>query len=118
MHTLSLFPELLTFGMLAPFIIRLALSYFILKAGWETYTHGPVKWLSVIYFIVGSMLVIGLYTQAISIAIILLIKYDFWTKRKITPISSEQMTLYILASAISLSLLVTGPGAFAIDYPL
>ncbi len=64
------------------------------------------------------MLLVGMYTQAVVILAIVTIKLEWWKKRKISTISNEQWMLYWFAAVILVSLLVTGPGAFAIDYPL
>lgn len=119
MHTLSLFPSLLTFGLFAPLVLRLAVSYFLFSLGNETYKkEGLEKWYSIFYFITALFIFVGFYTQAFVLVGILVIKFDWWTKKKISPISKEQMMLYVFAEVILLSLVVTGPGAFAIDLPL
>lgn len=118
MHTLSLFPSVLTFGIFAPLLLRLVVSYFLITTGWKIYKGATMKWLSVLYMLFGAMLLIGLYTQAVVLLALVTIKLDWWMKRKISPIASEQLMLYWFAGIILISLLVTGPGAFAIDYPL
>lgn len=118
MHTLSLFPALFTYTLVAPLLLRLAVAYYIIGLGSDMYKNGQYKWLSFIYFIVGAFLTIGLYTQAVAIVGIISIKLNWWIKRKVTPTPPDQMTLYIICGVILLSLLVTGPGAFAIDLPL
>lgn len=118
MHTLSLFPALFTYTLVAPLLLRLIVAYYIISLGSDMYKNGQYKWLSFIYFIVGAFLTIGLYTQAVAIFGIISIKLNWWIKRKTSATSSDQMMLYIVCGVIFLSLLVTGPGAIAIDLPL
>ncbi len=118
MHTLSLFPSLLTFGIFGPLVLRLVVSYFLINTGWNMYKGSGIKSLAIPHLLFGALLVLGIYTQAVVVLALLTIKIDWLTKRRISPISSEQMMLYWFAGVILLSLLVTGPGAIAVDYPL
>ena len=121
MHPLSIFPELLTYGLLAPFLLRLIVGYLILCLGWTRYKK-PYKWTTVLYAVFGVMLIIGLYTQIIAIVSIILLKFDyyvdFYKDRKSTPVPKMVTFLYVMAILILLSLLFTGPGAYAFDLPL
>ncbi len=117
MHPLSIFPSLLTFGLLAPFLLRVGVGLFIILFGWERFNK-PYKLSSIIYFATGIMLMVGLYTQVVVIIGIILIKFDYFVDRKFSPISKDKMIIYFLVAVILLSLLVTGPGLFAFDLPL
>ncbi len=121
MHTLSIFPSLLTFGIFAPFLLRLAVAVFILSLGYDRYKK-PMKWSSLAYLLIGGFIFLGLYTQIIAILAIGIIKFDmyldYWKDRKIIPIPKNIYFLYGITGIILLSLLITGPGAIAIDYPL
>ncbi len=118
MHTLSLFPSLFTFELLAPTILRLTVAYFLINSGWNIYKNSSNKWLGIIYSIFGAMILVGLFTQVVAILSIIAIKIDWLMKRKIATVSKEQMMVYVFAVVILLSLLVTGPGIFAFDIPL
>ncbi len=118
MHTLSLFPSLLTFGIFASLVLRLVVAYFLISFGWGMYKNPQTKLFSFAWIVVGLMLIVGIYTQAVAIVGIALIKLDWWTKRKSSPVSKENMMLYAFSVVILLSLLVTGPGAIAVDWPL
>lgn len=118
MHTLSLFPSLLTFGIFAPFILRLIASYFLIYTGIKVYKDRQNNWLAFPYILSGAILFFGIYTQGIVLLALITIKINWWMNRKISSPSNEQMMLYWFAGIILLSLLLTGPGAFAIDYPL
>ena len=118
MHTLTLFPRLLDYINLAPTILRLVVSIFLIRNGWNEYKKNGGGWIPLPFIIFGALIFVGVYTQLIAILAIITIKLDWWTKRKTTPLSSEQMMLYVFAGVILLSLLVTGPGVFAFDLPL
>lgn len=117
MHPLSLFPDLFTFQLLAPFLLRLVAGYMIILFGWERY-HKKFRWTSLIYLVTGILLLLGLYTQAAAIAGILLVKFDFWTDRTEFKITRIYVNTAMLVSVILLSLLFTGPGLFGFDLPL
>lgn len=121
MHPLSLLPQLLTFGLLSPLLLRLCVGFLILRFGWERY-HKKYKWNSILYLITGVFLVVGLYTQAVAIVGIALLKFDyyvdFYRNRKTTPIPNEHKILTVVLIVILISLLFTGPGFVAFDLPL
>jgi len=117
MHPLSTFPELLTFGLFAPLILRLTAGLFILYRGSERYKK-PYQITSVFYFISGILLILGFYTQIAAILALLVLKFDFYTDKKIGLISREKFILQVVVNIIVISLLFTGPGFFAFDLPL
>lgn len=117
MNLLSTFPALLTFGILAPFLLRITVAVFIAYLGWERYKK-EFKWLSVLYFILGILLFLGLYTQVSAILSIILISADYFLDKGNQTFSKEKRMLFIVVKVILLSLLVTGPGLFAFDLPL
>jgi uncharacterized membrane protein YphA (DoxX/SURF4 family) len=75
-------------------------------------------WLAIPQTLFGVMLFVGVYTQAVVLLALVSIKLEWWTNRKISPTTSDKIMIYCLVGIILLSLLFTGPGAFAIDYPL
>ena len=121
MHPLTTFPALLTYGLFAPSLLRLAVGVFILCLGLRRYKK-PYQWTTIFYAISGILIVLGLYTQISAIVAIIVLKFDFYVdyyvNRKSTPVSKELYFLYALAGIILLSLLFTGPGLFAFDLPL
>ena len=116
-HPLSTFPTLLTYGLLAPFILRLTVGMAIIYLGYERYKK-PYKWVSILYVVFGALLVLGLYTQVSAIIAIAVTKFDFWTKKKSGGVSKEDFILYGMIVVILLSLLFTGPGFLAFDLGL
>ncbi|MEI6843206.1 MAG: hypothetical protein WCK48_01715 [bacterium] len=117
MHPLTTFPQLLTYGLLAPFLLRVCVGLILVWLGYERYQK-PYKWSSLIYFVTSLCLFVGLYTQITSIVGILVLIFDFKMTEKSSSVSMEKKMLYILAGIILFSLLFTGPGFLARDYPL
>ena len=131
---LSIFPGLLVYSLAAPFILRLAAgTLFLLWAGRslgaekhalrarfnEMNLPGKEVLLAftVTEVVVGSLLLVGLYTQvAALIGLLLAAKLAFLSRKE--PFGSANTTVYILVALISLSLALTGPGFFAFDLPL
>ncbi len=70
----------------------------------------------------GSFVLIGMYTQVAVLFAIAALKFDmyadYWKNRAMTPIKAEMYFLYGFPIIILISLLFTGPGFFAIDWPL
>ena len=139
---LSLIPQLLDFQFYGPFILRLALGVIFLAHGWpklkgdksqfgewlESMGFRPGKfwaWLvSCVEFFGGILFVVGLFTQFISAILVMqFLVIIFWVRRgqpfmakAETPGMSREFDFLILA--VLLALLVLGPGAWAVDYPL
>lgn len=124
MHTLSLFPYLLSYQQLSPFIIRivlgLTLAHFgylkIIQKGQSSGSNSKVYgWVEVM---IAALLIIGLWTQLAALlnAIILVIKIGFKAREK--KFLSDGVNYYVLLLAMAVSLIFTGPGFLAIDYPL
>jgi uncharacterized membrane protein YphA (DoxX/SURF4 family) len=124
MHTLSLFPYLLSYQQLAPFLIRIVLgvtlAYFgyhkILGKGQSSGSNSAVYgWIEIV---IAVFLVIGLWTQLAAMlnAVILVIKLGWKIKEK--KFLTDGINYYILLLVMAISLIFTGAGAFAIDYPL
>ncbi len=121
---LSIFPFLLTYKQLGPFLIRIVLgltfAYFGYKMaktegkkyGINLYIYGTIQ------IILAIMLMVGLYTQLVafilSIYLIIMLAYKIKNKTFL----SNGINYYILLLAMSLSLLVTGAGFLAFDLPL
>jgi uncharacterized membrane protein YphA (DoxX/SURF4 family) len=120
---LSIFPSLITYQELGPFIIRVTLGITLAYFGYRKIRgHGQSSGSnSVLYgaveIIIALFLVIGLFTQLAALlnALILVIKLAFKAKEK--KLLSDGVNYYILLLVMALSLLVTGGGLPAIDYP-
>ncbi len=117
MHPLAIFPSLLTFSIIAPFLLRLAIGILLLLAGMDRYKK-EYNWASFFYFASGLLLIVGLYTQIAVLVAIACVKFGYFMEKKSGPVSREKMTLSMLMVIILISLLLTGPGFLAFDLPL
>ncbi len=117
MHPLSVFPQLLTFSLVAPLILRFSVGLFILSRGWDRHKK-PYKFTSIVYAIAGALLILGLYTQIAAILALIVLKFDFYTDKKTGKVSREKFILQVIVNIIVISLLFTGPGFLAFDLPL
>lgn len=121
LHPLATFPTLLSFGLISPLLLRLAVGGFVIYLGWKR-LQKEYQGASIAYIVTGALVVLGLYTQIASLISIVILKLDFyadhyWTPTN-SPASTEKYVLYFFAIVILLSLLLTGPGLFAFDLPL
>ncbi len=143
---LNIFPELLILGFFAPLILRVVLGVSFLWFGYnkliknrkeivsslQTNPVGPSfikKYLSsmasfivlifgVVEIFIGISLVVGYLTQiAVLVGIVTVLKTLYY-KRSNKLFAPHDTLVYILTIAISLSLLISGAGAFAFDLPL
>ena len=113
---LSVFPEVLFLSPLAPFLIRAALGILFAHSAWNHIqkTDTAPRILAVFEAALGVVLALGAWTQpaalaAAAVAIVWLARPDIRTTAASTA---------LLALVMSLSLIVTGAGAYAFDLPL
>lgn len=113
---LSVFPELLFLSPLAPLVIRLALGLLFFAAAWKHVRREDIasRTLAVLEFTVATALIAGAWTQGASLlASVVAAIWIFQPSSRV-----HQLSTILLALAMGLSLIVTGPGAFALDLPL
>lgn len=133
---LSLFPTLLNYALLAPFILRVVLGLIFLdlgflkfrseKKGWiasfETLHLRPADLFVVLYgalqIIGGLLLLVGLWTQGVALMFALFTGVEFYIEWGAREVLKRDLVFYLLLFTISISLLLTGAGAYAIDLPL
>jgi len=133
---LSLFPELLTFTLIAPFLLRIVSGVLFAVSGWQTLLpkHAeklvcfqnagfrPVTfWLylvGIVELVGGALLVLGLFTQLAALALLIVTLGAILLKFKNPGLLSEPTAYYVLLFAILASLLFSGAGCFAFDLPL
>lgn len=116
-HTLTMFPTLLTYSFLAPFFLRVTIGIIGLL-GAKVRLSKNSKWLAPIQAVISVFILMGCYTQIAVILGILISLLSDYLDKKIAPIPKERMTFHILIYIVLVSILFTGPGAFAIDLPL
>lgn len=133
---LSVFPDLLAFGLFAPLLLRVALGLAFVRFGWHKVGRGRAEkaaffdslgWKPGAYFAfgfgalelaVGTFLLIGLYTQVAALAAALVSLGALVLKKKPSQGITSSRGFLGLLFIIALSLLVLGAGFFAFDLPL
>ena len=133
---LSIFPSLLSYGILAPLVLRVLvglifidLAYLKLhseKKAWNLFFdtirlkpgHLYTKIFAALEIIGGVLLIIGLYTQLVALVFALITFAECYIEMQDNEFLKRDIVFYVLILAICLSLLVLGAGAFALDLPL
>lgn len=133
---LNPFPDLLTYSLLAPFILRVVVGFIFINLGVLAFKSEKERWLiscstlripkpevavkifGAIEVISGIMLIIGFYTQVAALILAFLTFAEAYVEYKDPAILKRNFVFYIMLLAIVLSLLLSGAGAFAIDLPL
>lgn len=113
---LSVFPEILFLSPFAALLIRVALALTFAHAAWRHVESGNIasRTLGILEGVAGVALFVGAWTQPAALlgAIISAVWLFQPTARAFA------MSTVVLALVMSLSLILTGPGAFAFDLPL
>ena len=133
---LNPFPDLLVYSLLAPFILRVVAALIFINLGLLAFRGEKESWITsfktlnisrpeqtikvvgAIEIIGGLMLFFGFYTQVAALVLSLLLFAESYVEYKDPDILKRNLVFYILVLAITLSLLLSGAGAFAIDLPL
>lgn len=133
---LNPFPELLVYSLLAPFILRVVVGLVFIDLGmllfkgerkrWITsislfkipYPEKIVKVLGLIQILGGLALIVGFYTQIAALVLSIITLKETIIEYREPEILKRNLVFYILIFSITLSLIFSGAGAFAIDLPL
>ena len=133
---LNPFPDLLTYAMLGPFILRVVIGLIFIDLGFLKFRNEKRAWLSsfetlglrpadlflslyaILQVIGGLMLLAGLWTQIATLGFVIFTGIELYVEWAAKEILKRDIVFYVLVFAISLSLLLTGAGAYAIDIPL
>jgi uncharacterized membrane protein YphA (DoxX/SURF4 family) len=132
---LNPFPELLVYGLIAPFIVRLALGSSLLYLAVEHYRgrrdiaellrplmgrsgRGVAVVLSLFELIAGALLLVGAWTQLAALLAMALTLKPLFLKAHLKGLMPYEKTTYGLMFLMAFSLLLSGAGAFAFDIPL
>lgn len=136
MQTFNIFPELFSFSLLAPLILRAVIGLVFLnlgslklgkeRKGWISSLHllgvKPagffVGLLGIIEITGGLLLLVGAYTQLVALIFAVIAISELMIEYREESILKRDFVFYLLLSAICLSLLLTGAGLFAIDIPV
>ncbi len=129
------FPDLLIYGILAPTLIRISLGSALLYLGVEHVrsrkeiahvllplmgksAKGAGVFLAAIEIVAGMLLVVGAWTQIAALVAALLALKSLFIKRSLHSLCPLSRASYLLLLIMTLSLLLSGAGAFAFDLPL
>lgn len=115
----NIFPELLTYGLIAPFILRLALGWQFVNSGYKKIKEntnrsagGQLKnWLEIT---IGGLLIVGFATQIAALLASMFILVSLINKQN----DNQRPSNDLIRLAIAISLLFSGAGLPAIDLPL
>jgi putative oxidoreductase len=134
--TLNPFPELLSFSLLAPFFLRIVLGMVFLNLGYLKFRAEKQTWASffdltalkpamfwvsffaLVEILGGLMLIVGFYTQIVALAFAVITLVELYVENREPVLLNRNFVFYLLLFVISLSLLFSGAGAFAVDLPL
>lgn len=133
---LNPFPDLLTYSLLAPLILRVVLGFIFIDLGllklkgekerwratFEALYLRPADFFVPLYALLqiagGILLIIGLWTQVAALMFVIFTGAELYIEWSAKEILKRDLVFYLLIFIISLSLLFTGAGAFAFDIPL
>lgn len=132
---LMTFPGLLTYVLLAPFILRVALGGYLILGGLRKLREEKLAWNSIvpnlkigkydlatvlayIQVIVGIFVVIGLFTQIAVIITLIYVWFEWYRKSRNMSLAFSELWITVFVTVISISLLFTGAGFLAFDLPL
>ncbi|HEY9584454.1 MAG TPA: DoxX family protein [Candidatus Paceibacterota bacterium] len=133
---LSIFPFLLSYKLLAPFILRITLGLIFVNYGWAKINRQKDEKVSMfekmglkpgltyvwivaaIEIIVGLLMIVGLWTQVAALIALIILAIALILKKKQPESLESSNGLLIICLVIALSLLFTGPGSWAFDMPL
>ncbi|MEK7207938.1 MAG: DoxX family protein [Patescibacteria group bacterium] len=128
-------PDLLAFGLLAPFLLRVTLGLVFLDFGWNKLRRKDEKaaffeslgWrpgaryalvLGIVEVVCGLALLVGVYTQIAALAAAVILAGALYLKQKHREKWPHDRRLFLLLLVISLSLIFSGAGFLAFDLPL
>ena len=117
----SIFPSLLSYQMLAPLLIRLTLGAIFVYWTYKTLKSRPntnKKAIAVIEGVTGLLLIIGLWTQVAALIITIDLIIRLYQKSQKRALLTDGVNYYFILLILALSLMFTGAGFVAIDWPL
>jgi uncharacterized membrane protein YphA (DoxX/SURF4 family) len=118
---LSLFPSLLTYEQVAPFLLRITLGCVLIFWSYgklRSRKNTGMTIVGTVDGIIGVLLVIGLYVQVAVLVSAVILFFRIIKKIQTRSLFTDGVNYYFILFIISLSLLVLGPGILAFDLPL
>ena len=132
---LNLFPSLLI-PMLGPVVLRLVIGLIFIDLGWLKFRGEKSRWTASFYtlgirpadlfvrayallqIIGGLLLILGLWTQAAALVFVIFTGIELYIEWSAKEVLKRDLVFYFLLFVISISILLTGAGAYALDLPL
>ena len=128
---LTPFPDLLVLGFFAPTLLRIAVAVVLLYLAYQQYMRKQeiialrssfgtsLSWAAIIFnIVVALMLLFGYYTQVAALLVVASQAYGLWANKRYPSVVIVPNSTVVLLIIISLSLLISGGGAFAQDLRL
>jgi uncharacterized membrane protein YphA (DoxX/SURF4 family) len=133
---LNPFPELLTYSLLAPLILRVVAGFIFINLGYLKLNSEKSRWVlsfeglrlkPALFFVKafafieisgGALLILGLYTQIAALALAFFTFGQLYVEYKEETLLKRNLAFYLLLFAITFSLLLSGAGRPAFDLPL
>jgi uncharacterized membrane protein YphA (DoxX/SURF4 family) len=136
MQTFNLFPELFSYSLLAPLILRIVIGLVFLNLGFLKLGKEKKGWISslsilgvkpagffttllgLVEIIGGFLLIGGAYTQVAALVLAVISTCELLIEYEEESILKRDMVFYLLLTAICASLILSGAGLYAIDVPM
>ncbi len=133
---LSIFPNLFTYSLLAPFLLRVVIGIIFIDLGYFKFGKEKPAWnmffetihfkpnylfvilLAIIEIVSGAFLILGYLTQMAALIMAVILFAEAYVELRDGSILKRDIVFYTLLLVICVSLLLTGAGAFALDLPL
>jgi uncharacterized membrane protein YphA (DoxX/SURF4 family) len=118
----SLFPALFTFDQYSQLLIRLTLAAIFFVWSWTAFRKAGAtateKTVAVLEAIAGILLIVGYATQGAAAFAVIDLIIRIAGKVKSRQFLTAGINYYLIVLVLAISLLITFPGAFSLDYPL
>lgn len=116
---LSLFPDLLTYGQIAPTLMRLVLTVILIHWAYRSFrgsgnSNYNVVW-GVTYGVLGILFLVGIFTQFAAAVSVIILGVELIRKIINKSFLTDGINYYLIMFMIALSLLFTGAGFIAFD---
>lgn len=113
---LALLPQILFLGAFAATLIRVVVALMMAYDAWQNIARPSLlqRGFAMIEIVLAAMLFVGAWTQAVAIVTAALLAISLFSSQfRVWPRSTVALLL-----VMTLTLIVTGPGALAFDLPL
>lgn len=120
---LSLFPSLLNYQQVSPFLIRVTLGIIFLFWAYRSFRRNAVttsntKMVGIIEGLVGIALLIGIWTQIVALIAVVDMIVRLIDRIKNRAFLTDGVNYYLIVLIMAVSLLFVGPGFCSVDLPL